>query len=64
LIEAAPGGFLLVDQVKLVGADIVRAEPFRGLVEIAGNLRHTLDLGLLRLASVVAQLQVFEIALT
>jgi hypothetical protein len=64
LVEAAPGRFLFFDEVELVGANLFGTELFGGPVEVPGKKGDTFDLGLDGFRGVVAQTEVFDVALT
>src|SRR6185437_15022210 len=64
LVENAPRGLLVLQQVQLVGADFLRAEQVGGAAEVAGEANEVAQVGLARARAVVAQVEVVEKALT
>jgi hypothetical protein len=54
LVEAAPRDLLLLDQIQLVSADLLRSELFRGPMEVTGEQRDAFDVRLLGLHGVIA----------
>jgi hypothetical protein len=63
LVEGAPGGAAHLEQVELVGADVVGAELVGGPAEVAGEAGHVLDVAGDGLGGVVAELEVLQQAL-
>ena len=63
LVEDTPGG-LLFEQVELIVANVLGAESIRGTVEVPGEARDVVEVGLLGAGAVVTQAQVVEKALS
>ena len=63
LIDVRPRA-LLADEVELVGADLLRAEPRRRRAEVTTKLRDRVDIGLLRRRREIAQRHVLDHTLT
>ena len=64
LIDALRGEFLLVDEVKLVLADRFQVQNLRALAEILGEVGHIMDIVSLSGRREIAQLHIFDHALT
>jgi hypothetical protein len=62
LVDVRPG-VLLVDQMQLVGTDLLHADPIRATLEMPAKLRDRVDVGLLRRARQVADCHVLDHAL-
>jgi hypothetical protein len=60
LVEGAPGGVLVLDEMDLVGTDLLRTELLRRLTEVASEAGDMVDVRLLRSEGVVAQTQILE----